>query len=162
APGEATELRPDPAAWSLDWGPPGTFSDAEQAVILARCYELFLIWADAVAQPLTGEDRVVQADRALRILDRAVQLRAPTRAPTRAYHLRRANYLAQKGDEPAAQQERARGLVLQPDDVVDFFLLGQQASQGKKPTEAVTCLRDALKRQPEHFWARVLLAVTYL
>jgi tetratricopeptide (TPR) repeat protein len=155
---EAAEQRPDPGAWSLDPGLLDSFNDVEQADLVARCYELLLIWAEAEAQPLASEDRQVQADRALRILDRAAQLRAPTRA----YHLRRASYLAQKGDAQRAQQERARAEALRPQDAVDIFLLGQEAYQRKELLRAVDHLRDTLQRQPEHFWAQMLLAVSYL
>jgi tetratricopeptide (TPR) repeat protein len=159
--GQALELlaaKPPNDAEILDLGPPGSFDDAERTSTTSSCYALFLILAEAVAQPLSSEDRRVQAEQALRILDQAAQLRAPTRA----YHLRRASYLAQRGDQPGAQQERARALIRQPDDAVDFFLLGHEAYQNKALAQAVVHMRDTLQRQPEHFWARLLLGVSYL
>ena len=53
-----------------------TLSPQEQAEIEDGCYELLLVLAEAVAEPLPGEDPVLQADRGLRILDQASGLRA--------------------------------------------------------------------------------------
>src|SRR5262249_52666857 len=101
-------------------GPEDGLSEGEQAEIATGCYELLLILARAVAQPLEGEDAVRQADEALRLLDRAATLRPPTRA----LHLCRAACLARRNDMAAAAQETARAQALEPADAVDYFLLG--------------------------------------
>ena len=57
-------------AWTLP-ALPASLTPAEQAEIGEGCYELLLVLAEAVAQPLSGEDPALQADRGLAILDRA-------------------------------------------------------------------------------------------
>ena len=56
---------------------PGDFDAAEVAAIIERYYELALILAEAVSQPMPGEDPSSQAREALRILDRIARRSAP-------------------------------------------------------------------------------------
>ncbi len=143
------------------FGPGGTapdsphFSDAERAEVVTGRYALLLILADAVAEPLDGEDRRGQADEARRLLDRAAGLRAPTRA----FHQQRARYLAALGDDAAAERRRAE--ALEPSEAVDHFLLGQEC-QGRDPARAAAHFDNAVRLQPDHFWARYALATCWL
>jgi hypothetical protein len=89
------------------------FQKHERAEVVAGCYELLLVLADAAAQPQPGQsadERRRQAKEALGVLDRAARLGFATRA----YHLRRARYLAQAGDDGAAKRERQRGEGMPP------------------------------------------------
>ena len=68
------------------WTPapiPASFSSQEQAEVFEGCYELLLIWAEAVARPLppTEEGRP-QAGEALQILELTAKL-LPSFRPTR-------------------------------------------------------------------------------
>src|SRR6516225_1834205 len=47
------------------------FAGCEKDEVLAGCYELLLVLADALAHPLPGEDPDRQREAALRILERA-------------------------------------------------------------------------------------------
>lgn len=132
--------------------------DADKVKIATSCYELLLILAEAVAQPLASEEPTEQARDAIRILDFAIQLRPATRA----YHLRRAKYLDQLGDSPAAAAERGQAATLGPSDAIDYFMLGDDAYNHNKLVEAISAFKETLRREPDHFWARYLLAVCYL
>src|SRR5262249_37066801 len=114
------------AGWRLDLKS-RPLNDAQTATIEWDCYTLLLILAEAVAHPLESEDAVQQTGKALRILDRAAHLRAPTRA----YHLRRAGYLTRQGNSEAALRELAQVEKLQPVNEVDHFLLGDEFHRRK-------------------------------
>jgi len=137
------------------------YSQQQKAEIVAGCYELLVVLADAVAQPLPGRlpaDKGRQAEEALRILDRAARLGITTQA----YHRRRARYLAQAGQSQAAEQASRRADSLRPTTTLDHFLLGQeQLRQGDFP-QAVRAFESALQGQPEHFWASYYLALCAL
>jgi tetratricopeptide (TPR) repeat protein len=121
-------------------------------------YELLLLLAEATAQPLPGEDPVRQAEQALRTLEQATQLRPPTRA----YHLRRANYLTQRHDSEAAAQARRLAESLPPTAAVDHFLLGDERYQRRDLPQALQHFYDALVAEPRHFWAQFMAGVCYL
>jgi tetratricopeptide (TPR) repeat protein len=144
-------------SWSLPLDTPH-LTAREKATVKDGCYELLLIWADAVAQPLGAEAPRSQAEKALAILERAKYLGRTTRA----YHLRRARYLEVLGRVREAAAARKRADALRPVDAVDFFLLGDEAYRRKDLDQAIAHFQSALRRQPDHFWAQYLLAVCYL
>src|SRR5262249_8640614 len=123
----------NPEAGELNLGST-SFNAARHAQIASQCYELLLILAEAVAQPIASENAKRQAGEALRILDRAARLR---KQPTQAYHRRRAKYLEQRGEKAAADQQRrlANGLV--PTEALDFFLLGDEAYEQRDLEQAI-------------------------
>jgi tetratricopeptide (TPR) repeat protein/tRNA A-37 threonylcarbamoyl transferase component Bud32 len=134
------------------------FNDREASEITAGCYEMLLVLSEAVARPLPAENRREQAEQALRILDRAAELRPPTRA----YYLRRGKCLTQLGEDVAAAQEAQHGNALQPESALDHFLLGEEAHQRGEWRQAIIHFQDSLRLQPDHFWARYLCAVCCL
>jgi serine/threonine protein kinase/predicted Zn-dependent protease len=123
--------------------------------ITTGCYELLLVLAEAVARQ---EDRPDHTTRALRILDRAASLRPPTMA----YHLRRARYLEQLGKGAEAQREQALADGQAPSGAPDYFLVGEDEQRHGKLVQALADFREALRRDPDHFWARYSQAVCYL
>jgi tetratricopeptide (TPR) repeat protein len=134
-----------------------SYSPREKAEITSGCYELLLVLAEAVARDDSHKPEA-QARGALRLLDRAAQLGPPTRA----YHLRRARYLEELGDGAGAAQERVRAAAVQPASALDYFLLGDDRQRRGRPAEAQADFQNALRLQPDHFWARYFLAVCYL
>jgi tetratricopeptide (TPR) repeat protein len=144
------------------------FSGLERAEIVSGCYEILLVLADALAQPIprrTPEDRRARVARALRILDRAASLGPPTRA----YHLRRARYLALLGDPAAAEEQRTRAEALPTAGAIDSFLIGVDSYLGAEGpltrgdlAGAIRHFDRALRLKPDHFWARYYLAVCHL
>ena len=145
-------------AWTF--GPlPRTFSHREQAEIGDGCYELLLVLADAVAHALPGENPVLQADRALSILDQAAALRAQ---PTPTLHLARATCLASKGDQAGAERERATAGGLRPTTVLDHYLAGREAYKRRDWATALSEFEIVLRMQPDHFWALSLGAIASL
>jgi tetratricopeptide (TPR) repeat protein len=128
--------------------------------IAADCYELLLLLAEAVAQPLTGQDldeRARRAREALAILRQAAPL-----GQTRAFHLRHACYLAQAGDPDGAAAARADAEGEKPTTALDYFLLGEEQFRQHEAARAAGHFGKVLDLQPGHFWARYFLALCRL
>jgi tRNA A-37 threonylcarbamoyl transferase component Bud32 len=112
------------STWSLD--------EREQGEIQQGCLKLLLVLADTVAQPLpnqTAEERRRQGKEGLEILDSVARMGLQTQA----YHLRRARYLAQAGQDAAAKAERDLGAARPPASALDFYLLGVTAEDWRVP-----------------------------
>jgi tetratricopeptide (TPR) repeat protein len=144
------------------------FNAAEREAIASGGYELLIVLADAQARPLSAQsptDHRVRAAQTLQLLDRAAGLRPPTRA----WHLGRARCLAVLGEAAAARQERTAAATLPATGALDAFLAGVDLFMGGERSpdrsglaEAIDCFQEALRRQPDHFWARYYLAVCAL
>jgi eukaryotic-like serine/threonine-protein kinase len=139
---------------------PPRFDKSEVETITANSYELTLILAELISKPLKGEDATEQAREALRILDGAQRLRAPTSA----FHLRRAAYIERIGDPDAAEDERrkAEDVPESGNSAVDDFLAGEQAYRNHDFKRAVSAFQRTLLLKPDHFWAQYLLAICHL
>jgi eukaryotic-like serine/threonine-protein kinase len=146
--GDDWDLSPLPAALSL----------LERDEVKSGFYQLLLILADAVAQS-PGAAPAQRAEEALRIINRAEGLLA---RPTRAFHLRRADFLAMKGDHGGAGRERAVAEGFAPADDFDFFLMGREAVRRSAWAGAIEPLMAATQGPSDHFWPRCLLAICYL
>jgi tetratricopeptide (TPR) repeat protein len=144
--------------WALE-PLPVSLSARERDDVERGCYELLLVGAEAVARARTGESPRQQAEPALRLLDAAARLRA---GPSRAYHLRRAACLARAGDAAGAARARAKADRIEPQGAFDQFLSGLERYQHGDLEAASRHFHAALKSQPDHFWARCLLAVCHL
>jgi serine/threonine protein kinase/Flp pilus assembly protein TadD len=133
---------------------------AEQADISSSCYELLLILSQVVEPlPANAADSQRQpATRGLRILDRASRF-APT---SRAFHLYRARLLAQQGDASGASEERRLAEALPPVSASDCYLTGVERFRMADTQGAVRLFREALRKQADHFEARLHLALCSL
>ena len=135
---------------------PEKLSDREKEEVKKGFYELLLILADAIAQS-PGAPPAERAEQALGIVDRASSVRS---SPTRAYHLRRSIYLEMKADRDGAARERDQANAVAPADALVFFLIGRDlAGKGNRET-AIASLEAATHKQPDHFWAQCLLAIS--
>ena len=137
------------------------YTDQQKTEIVAICYELLVVLAEAVSQAPPEHppgDPGRQAEEALRILDRAAQLGITTQA----YHRRRAQYLAQAGQHAAADEESRRAAALQPSGVLDHFLAGQEEYRQGRTRQAIRAFENVLQAQPDHFWASYHLALCWL
>ena len=143
--------------WALAPLPP-SLSSEEQDEVKAGFYELLLILADAISQSKEGETEQ-QAQKALRIVDRAAGLRSTA---TRAYHLRRSAFLEMKGDSEEAALERDEAERLAPANAFDSFLIGRELMRQSDLRTAITQFEAVIHQQPEHFWAQCLLAICHL
>ena len=143
--------------WTLSSLPPA-LSSPEREEVKSGFYQLLLVLADAVSQS-PGAKPAQRAEEAMRIVNRAEGLRTPA---TRAFHLRRADFLEMKGDREGAANERTDAGRLAPADAFDLFLMGRESSRRSDWPEAISQLSDATQRQPEHFWAQCLLAICHL
>ncbi len=139
---------------------PGALDASEVEAVTERYYELALIRAEAVSQPLAGEDPAAQAREALRILDAVERVRPPTRI----FFLRRAEYLRRAGDRggAAAAEARSASAEVAEGSPVDDFLEGEAAYHQHGYARAVAALRRLLTRRPGHFWGQYLLAICHL
>jgi tetratricopeptide (TPR) repeat protein len=143
--------------WTLAPLPPA-LSSRERDELKRGFYQLLLILADAVSRS-PGAKPAQRAEEALRIVGRAEELHVPA---TRAYHLRRADFLEMKGDREAADKERAIAERLTPTEAFDLFLTGRESTKRSDWHEAITQLSAATQRQPDYFWAQCLLAICHL
>ena len=126
--------------------------------ITAACYELFLVWAEALApSPVPGRPPPpVQLAEAIQLLDRAAQLGLPL---TPAYYQRRAGYLERQGQAGAALEERQRAAAAGPQGALDYFLAGVSHQKQEHLAAAVQDFKKVLGIQAGHFWAQYFLAV---
>lgn len=144
-----------------EWAPaglPASLTGSEQAEVHRGRHELLLIWADAVAQPAPGEDPRIQAERALRILDRALA----DHAPTRACHLLRADCRARLGDAPGTDRERQLARSIPAADAFGRVLHGWKLHRERDWAGAIPEFEEALRSEPGLFRAQLLLAVCQL
>ncbi len=138
---------------------PESFSDHEREEVARGCYEMLMVLADAIAEPLPGETASGQARAALQILERATRL---SRQPTHAYHLKRAACLERAGDLHGAQEERAAAEQIHPYGAFDHFLSGLERHKRGNLLQAKRHFDKALEAQPNNFWAKCLLAICEL
>jgi eukaryotic-like serine/threonine-protein kinase len=143
--------------WALSPLPPA-LSSQERDDVRSGFYQLLLVLADAVSQS-PGAKPAQRAEEAMRIVNRAEGLHSPA---TRAFHLRRADFLGMKGDREGEAQERNEAGRLAPADAFDLFLMGRESSRRSDWPEAISQLSAATQRQPDHFWAQCLLAICHL
>ena len=115
---------------------------------------MLLVLSEAVAHELPGEDPRHQASAALRLLDRAAAVHAPT--PT--YHLRRAACLERLGDVAAARLERERAGGSRRSTRSTTCCSAARSSAAATWTRRGPPSTEALRQRPESFWARCLLA----
>jgi eukaryotic-like serine/threonine-protein kinase len=135
---------------------PDCLTEDEREEVVRGCYEMLMVLAEAVGQPLPGESSTAQARAALQILERAVLLQ---RQPTHAYHLRRAVCLERAGDAEEAKHERLAAERIQPDGAFDHFLTGLERYKRGYMNQAKRHFAEALQAQPNHFWGQCLLAI---
>jgi tetratricopeptide (TPR) repeat protein len=128
------------------------FQQAERDGIAVDCYVLLLTLAEVTVQEQ-------KAAEALRLLDRASRM-PPGRTP--AYHLCLAHCLTALGRTDDAKKERQAARDGRPTTAADHFLLGSLAYHEKHLPKALDHFKDALNKQPEHFWANFSVAVCSL
>ncbi len=144
------------------------FTAGEQETIRADAYELLLVLAGALVQPWPQESSPApreRVDEALKTLDRAATLRSPTHS----YHLRRAHVLALLDDKEGAKAERTRAGSVTTTSALDAFLAGVDRIMGsvepaghESVARAIADFDQALRWQPDHFWAHYYVAVAHL
>jgi eukaryotic-like serine/threonine-protein kinase len=160
--GSALEIFASPGRRREEWSMaplPESLSEQERDEVARGCYEMLMVLAEAVAEPLQGESPTGQARLALQILERAMRL---CDRPTHAYHLKRAACLERAGDRQGAQQQRTAAEQIQPDGAFDHFLSGLEQHKRGNLTQAKRHFNRALEAQPKHFWAQCLLAICEL
>ncbi len=132
----------------------------EQEDVRASCSELLLALAHATGQEgnESPEEQQRHLAAALRVLDRAREF-GPS---LRAYHLRRARLLAVGGETEQAAVERRAAEALPIGGAKDAFLTGMYEYQEGNTSAAIKSFHDALNREPDHFEARLFLAICLL
>ncbi|WP_250847064.1 protein kinase domain-containing protein [Aquisphaera insulae] len=133
--------------------------DADRARILAEGYEVMLLLAEAVAQPIKGEHPAEQARLGTALLEEAARLHPPTRA----YHALRAASLERLGQRDEAREEHQLALSSgSPASAPDEFLLGEQCYRREDLSRAIDHFKQALSADPNHFWAGYLMAHCFI
>src|SRR5262249_19134631 len=94
----------------------------------------------------------------LRILVRASNLGVTTQA----YHLYRARYLSELGQQEEAEQASRQAAVTPATTVLDYFLSGKEKFRSNSSEQAIKELGKAVHLQPNHFWAQYFLGICYL
>jgi serine/threonine protein kinase/tetratricopeptide (TPR) repeat protein len=136
------------------------FTVQEKEELREKGYELLLVLAEAVAQPLPGQTSDEQrrcATEALRILDYAPALGFQTKA----YHLRRARYFEQTGQSAAAKAEATLAEQHPLRSALDHYLLGEELYRQGTPQQALIEFLECL-REKDNFWARYFLSLCYI
>ncbi|MGE3804397.1 MAG: protein kinase [Gemmataceae bacterium] len=153
----ALKVFKQPATWEL--APlPAALTPAEQGEVKNGFYEMLLVLAGALSQPLPGEKPDAQARAGLKLLDRAALLRPPTQA----YHLYRSACLQRQGDSEGAMLALAEAQRLPPTSAFDHFLVGLELCKRLQVAAASQQFEYVLQQEPGHFWARCLLAICHL
>jgi tetratricopeptide (TPR) repeat protein len=134
-------------SWALGLLPAG-LGERDRAAIAEGCYELLLVLSQVEETP----------ERGLRRLDQAARLR-PT--PTRSYHSRRAACLRTTGHAGAAEAEHREAERLEPTTPFDHYLAGRDDVKRGALVAALRHFDQALRDQPDHFWARCLSAICW-
>jgi serine/threonine protein kinase/Tfp pilus assembly protein PilF len=126
-------------------------TDLQKTEINEDCYQLLLILAETQAQDKEFRQALGCLEQALRF-----------GAATRAYHLRRARYLDQRGDKLAAAEadKAAQGAAVV--HVLDHFLVADEFYRRENYAEAIEEFNQVLERKPGHFWANYFNALCLL
>jgi eukaryotic-like serine/threonine-protein kinase len=143
--------------WSL--APLPDLTEQERTDVRLGCYEMLMVLAEAVARPVPGESPAGQAREALGILERAAEM---LKQPTHAFHMRRAACLEMAGDKGGAGRERSMAAGIPPSGAFDHFLSGLERYKQGQLGPAIVHFESALGVEPEHFWAKCLLAICKL
>jgi tetratricopeptide (TPR) repeat protein len=161
--GVTAEQSPAEVVRALDQHRPYFASERERQEVATGCYEVLLAWAEAELPGPGAAGRVGAARRALDLLADAEALgRAHGLDAARTFHVRRARYLAQAGDDRAAAAERALAAGLRPRTALDLFLTAvEDYRQGKSEQVLATC-KEVLRQQSDHTWALYLQALCHV
>jgi tetratricopeptide (TPR) repeat protein len=127
--------------------------EEDRKALRVGLYELCLVLAEAVARAGPGhatQDQGRAATEALEVLAAA----APLFPDGRTLARRQARYLALKGNAAGAARARSRADAAGSRTALDWFFEGLDFAfdEGKLP-EARTCLAEALRLEPDLFWA---------
>ncbi len=133
---------------------PATSIPRRLGTITERYYELALILAEAISQPMAGEDR---AGTGARSIGNPRPGSSGSGRRRRTFHVRRAGYLQRSGDRDGAEAEQRRANAAPSEhSAVDDFLEGEAAYRNRDYARAVPAFRRVLTRQPDHFWGQYL------
>ncbi|MGD9645475.1 MAG: protein kinase [Pirellulales bacterium] len=129
----------------------------ERAAVTAKSRELRLIAAELAAIDPAAESDRASAERALKLL-----ADIPLEPPLQVLYARRAKYYKLAGDADAAAEADRLAKAIEPGESLDFFLLGDEALVADDYPKAADYFTQALRLDPERFWAQYFLAATQL
>ena len=138
-----------------------TLAPEEQREVKEGCCEMLLGLVQFAAELRFSDNSAEQrrgAERALVLLNRAVQLRASPGI----CHARRARCLDRLGRRAEARQEEERSRVYSPDRAFEFFLRGSDLYADGDLDGAVAAFEKALSLEPNHAAAAYALALPHL
>jgi tetratricopeptide (TPR) repeat protein len=136
-------------------------NDAQKADIGEDCYQLLMILAETESQDasaLPSAEGKQHLGAALRLLEQALHFGEASRA----YHLRKARYLARLGDASGAADAEKTASGASVVHVLDHFLVADEFYRRSNYDEAIKAFNQVLQRKPSHFWAQYLNALCLL
>ncbi len=144
----------------------GALGAEEHARLVEACYELLLIWAEVEATPAPGRVDAAQqrqrAGTALTLLARAACLGRASGLKTRTFAVRQAQYLARARGELFDPRRIDPAAPAGPTGALDWFLKGLDEYRAGQFGPAAGSCAEVVRKQPQHFWARYVLALCYL
>ena len=142
----ARDPRLSETEWTLTDPLPAVLTRAERSEVSEGAYDLLLDLSQHV-KPAMG----------VRILDQALRLHP---APTAAFHLRRADCLARKGDQLGRDREEQLAKKYPPVTALDHYLVGREYYLRREFQEALSALDTAVRLDPDQTGAQLLLALS--
>lgn len=132
-------------------------STEERAEVTSKVRELRLVAAELTAVDPSMSDDQSRATAALAILADVAD-----EPPLRALHLRRARYHRMLGAAGDADTELRLAESIPPTEPLDYLLLGDESLGAEDHASAARHFAEALRRDPDRFWAQYFLAATQL
>ena len=124
-------------------------------------FELMILHADlevSLSDGGTTEDVAQAAGRALEWVTRARALGVTSQIA----FVWEATCLRLLGREEEADKALAAAKQTEPNTVIDFFLLGEEARKGRRFEEALDRYLSVIRREPGHFWTRHFMGLCYV
>ena len=135
----------------------GILLPEEQIEVATMSRELRLVAAELAASNPGEQSAETRARAAIAWL-----AETPADPPLRALYQRRALYHAQAGEADQATEARRLADSLAPTESLDFFLLGDERLVAEDYGAAARHFAEALRLEPDRFWAQYFLAATQL
>ena len=142
-------------------GPSEFLTHKEADNLRSDALEMMLILADAEKTLARHADVAEQRQAAMKALNWIAKAQN-LGVESRVLLTRKAEYLATTGQGEKALAARLSAESTDPSTALDFFLLAEQQRKAQKFEEALRQYRQALRLDPDHFWAMNFMGLCHL